>query len=296
MISLLEAKEFRHGCLMGGLAAFVDNEQPLVQQAIGAAYADMTADIAAVLGEAKGLGKLPSSENVSELAGVIFDAWEGALLRARVEGPPRRPRRLCLCDLRPAHSRPGAVESSVRAPLMSSPLSKTTGRRNMDGQRRCELRLGNKEDIPPMLYETINPATGRSFRPFRQLRIANSSPALAKADALYREDWRHRAVADRARILSKAAALLLQNAEDYARTSPRTWASSYPSPYRKCISRPASSTITPSTLRHSGAETFSGLSRCRPGRAPDRRDPRHRAVELSILSGRACRRPPAYGG
>ncbi len=90
MISLLEAKEFRHGCLMGGLAAFVDNEQPLVQQAIGAAYADMTADIAAVLGEAKGLGKLPSSENVSELAGVIFDAWEGALLRARVEGR-RRP-------------------------------------------------------------------------------------------------------------------------------------------------------------------------------------------------------------
>ncbi len=90
MISLLETKDFRHGCLMGGLAAFVDEEQPLIHQAIGAVYADMTSGIAAVLGEAKGAGELPSSQNVSELAGVIFDAWEGALLRARVEGR-RRP-------------------------------------------------------------------------------------------------------------------------------------------------------------------------------------------------------------
>jgi TetR/AcrR family transcriptional regulator, transcriptional repressor for nem operon len=90
MISLIEAKDFRHGCLMGGLAVFADEEQPLVQQAVAAAYTDMTSGIAAVLGEAKGVGELPSGLNVSELAGVIFDGWEGALLRARVEGR-RRP-------------------------------------------------------------------------------------------------------------------------------------------------------------------------------------------------------------
>ncbi len=90
MIGLIEAGDFRHGCLMGGLAAFVDEEQPLVQQAIGAVYTDVTSGIAATLGEAKGRGDLVGGQNVSELAGVIFDAWEGALLRARVEGR-RRP-------------------------------------------------------------------------------------------------------------------------------------------------------------------------------------------------------------
>jgi TetR/AcrR family transcriptional regulator, transcriptional repressor for nem operon len=90
MISRIEANDFRSGCLMGGLAAFVDDEQPLIQQAVSAAYSDVISAIAAVLGEAKGLGELPSDQNLRELAGVIFDAWEGALLRARVEGR-RRP-------------------------------------------------------------------------------------------------------------------------------------------------------------------------------------------------------------
>lgn len=90
MISLIEAKQFRHGCLKGGLAAFVDESHPLIQQAVGAAYTDVTSAIAALLGEAKGMGHLPSNQDVSELAGVLFDAWEGALLRARVEGR-RRP-------------------------------------------------------------------------------------------------------------------------------------------------------------------------------------------------------------
>jgi TetR/AcrR family transcriptional repressor of nem operon len=89
MSELIEAKEFHNGCLMGGLAAFVDSEQPLVQQAVSAAYTDMTTGIAAVLGEAKGTGDLPANQSVGELATVIFDAWEGAILRVRVEGRRR---------------------------------------------------------------------------------------------------------------------------------------------------------------------------------------------------------------
>jgi hypothetical protein len=42
-----------------------------------------------VLGEAKGAGDLPANQSVSELATVIFDAWEGAILRVRVEGRRR---------------------------------------------------------------------------------------------------------------------------------------------------------------------------------------------------------------
>ncbi len=86
MMAFIEAKDFRNGCLMGGLVAFVDKDQPLIQQAVGAAYADMTAAIATVLGEAKGRGEIVGDADLTELATVIFDAWEGALLRARIEG------------------------------------------------------------------------------------------------------------------------------------------------------------------------------------------------------------------
>lgn len=86
MIAALEAKDFRNGCLMGGLAAFIDEDQPLIRQAVGAAYTDTTAAIAAVLGEAKGRGEIAGNVDLTEIAAVIFDAWEGTLLRARIEG------------------------------------------------------------------------------------------------------------------------------------------------------------------------------------------------------------------
>jgi TetR/AcrR family transcriptional repressor of nem operon len=90
MISLIEDKGFDHGCLMGGLAIFLDKDQPLIRQAVSAAYTDLTSGIAAVLGEAKGAGELPNDQNLSELASFILDSWEGAFIRARVEGR-RRP-------------------------------------------------------------------------------------------------------------------------------------------------------------------------------------------------------------
>ncbi|MFT3731618.1 MAG: TetR family transcriptional regulator C-terminal domain-containing protein [Hyphomicrobium sp.] len=90
LIAYAEKGRFEHGCLMGGLAAFVDESQPLIHQAVGSAYTDVTSAIAALLGEAKGRGQLAKNANIAELSTVIFDAYEGAFLRARVEGR-RRP-------------------------------------------------------------------------------------------------------------------------------------------------------------------------------------------------------------
>lgn len=89
LIGYIEAGHFQHSCLMGGLAVFVDESQPLVHQAVSASYTDVTSSIAAVLGEAKGRGELSRDVDLTELAVVIFDAWEGAFLRARVEGRRR---------------------------------------------------------------------------------------------------------------------------------------------------------------------------------------------------------------
>jgi succinate-semialdehyde dehydrogenase/glutarate-semialdehyde dehydrogenase len=68
-----------------------------------------------------------------------------------------------------------------------------------------------------MLYETINPATGQVVRTFPTITDSELETALATADACFRDDWRQRPVADRARIVSRAAAIMRDNADEYAR-------------------------------------------------------------------------------
>ncbi|HXR26771.1 MAG TPA: aldehyde dehydrogenase family protein, partial [Candidatus Baltobacteraceae bacterium] len=59
-----------------------------------------------------------------------------------------------------------------------------------------------------MTYRTINPATGETARTFRDISDADLDNALDTARSCYQDDWRHRAVADRARIVKAAAAEL----------------------------------------------------------------------------------------
>src|SRR5580692_3579922 len=68
-----------------------------------------------------------------------------------------------------------------------------------------------------MLYETINPATGQVVRTFPTITDSELETALATADACFRNDWRQRPVAERARIVSRAAAIMRDNADEYAR-------------------------------------------------------------------------------
>lgn len=63
-----------------------------------------------------------------------------------------------------------------------------------------------------MTYRTINPATGEAVRTFAGI----SDDALEAAQCCYRNDWRHRPVADRARFVKAAAAELRANAAQYA--------------------------------------------------------------------------------
>jgi succinate-semialdehyde dehydrogenase/glutarate-semialdehyde dehydrogenase len=67
-----------------------------------------------------------------------------------------------------------------------------------------------------MTYSTINPATGETVRTFEDISDAGLDDALETAESCYRNDWRHRPIADRARIVRAAAAELRANAADYA--------------------------------------------------------------------------------
>jgi succinate-semialdehyde dehydrogenase/glutarate-semialdehyde dehydrogenase len=67
-----------------------------------------------------------------------------------------------------------------------------------------------------MTYQTINPATGLTVKTYPDISDTDLENVLATAQACYENDWRYRSVADRARIVSGAAAILRDNAEEYA--------------------------------------------------------------------------------
>ncbi|MET0307442.1 MAG: NAD-dependent succinate-semialdehyde dehydrogenase [Sphingomonas sp.] len=67
-----------------------------------------------------------------------------------------------------------------------------------------------------MIYQTINPATGEVVKSFPDIGDAELETAVRRATATYNDDWRHRPIAERAKVLAAAAALLRANAEEYA--------------------------------------------------------------------------------
>jgi len=65
-------------------------------------------------------------------------------------------------------------------------------------------------------YATVNPADGKTVKTFPELSDAQLEQKLATAQAAY-ETWRHTSYAQRAAIIGKAAALLHEQADAYAR-------------------------------------------------------------------------------
>jgi succinate-semialdehyde dehydrogenase/glutarate-semialdehyde dehydrogenase len=68
-----------------------------------------------------------------------------------------------------------------------------------------------------MTYQTINPANGEVIGTFPDISDADLEAAVGRAQAVYQRDWRHRSVAERARIMSAVAARLRDRAEEFAR-------------------------------------------------------------------------------
>src|SRR5215470_20342103 len=67
-----------------------------------------------------------------------------------------------------------------------------------------------------MSFSTVNPATGKVVKEFPLQSDEQVFNALATADQRYREDWRHRPVAERARIVARAARILREKRDEYA--------------------------------------------------------------------------------
>ncbi len=66
------------------------------------------------------------------------------------------------------------------------------------------------------VFETLNPATGKLMATFPGMTDSEVRRALDTADRCYQNDWRNRPVAERARVMARAAAILRERAEEYA--------------------------------------------------------------------------------
>jgi len=81
---MFSGKDFIHGCLLGNLSAELGDSSPLIRARLAAVYEVWTDAIAAAIGDGQADGSIRSVFPAADLAVLILDSWEGAVLRARV--------------------------------------------------------------------------------------------------------------------------------------------------------------------------------------------------------------------
>lgn len=74
------------GCFAGNLSQEFANQSPLVRSALDRAFAKMQSYYTACLSEALVAGEIDKSDDPKLLATFIYNAWQGALLRAKAQG------------------------------------------------------------------------------------------------------------------------------------------------------------------------------------------------------------------
>lgn len=80
---------FQRGCILGNFSAELSSQSELIRDALRKLYARWTADVEAAIAEAQEQGAIGKAMTAAELAAFLLDAYEGTLLRARVERDAR---------------------------------------------------------------------------------------------------------------------------------------------------------------------------------------------------------------
>jgi TetR/AcrR family transcriptional repressor of nem operon len=80
-----KAKTFKLGCLIGNLSLELANNSSEVRGALKRILARWEGSIAACLEEAMTRGELPVDRDSAQIAAIIVESWEGAILRCKVE-------------------------------------------------------------------------------------------------------------------------------------------------------------------------------------------------------------------
>ena len=73
------------GCLLGNFGAELSNQSPAIRERVSAAYERWTQALAGAIEEAQNAGELKPGFGPHATAAFLIDAWEGAVLRSKVE-------------------------------------------------------------------------------------------------------------------------------------------------------------------------------------------------------------------
>ena len=85
MNKTLVESQFGRGCILGNMSAELANQSELIRGSLVNYYDGWTGELANTIAEAQAAGEIKNTAPARELAAFILDAYEGALLRARVE-------------------------------------------------------------------------------------------------------------------------------------------------------------------------------------------------------------------
>jgi TetR/AcrR family transcriptional repressor of nem operon len=73
------------GCLLGNFGAELSNQSPAIRERVSTAFINWADALAEVIDEAQRAGALSQDAEPKTLATFVIDAWEGAVLRSKVE-------------------------------------------------------------------------------------------------------------------------------------------------------------------------------------------------------------------
>ena len=85
MNKVLLDSNFGRGCILGNMSAELANQSELIRASLVSYYEGWTEALATTIAEAQAAGEIKNTATAGELAAFILDAYEGAVLRARVE-------------------------------------------------------------------------------------------------------------------------------------------------------------------------------------------------------------------
>ena len=147
-----------------------------------------------------------------------------------------------------------------------------------------------------MAYQSVNPFDNKLCKSFEELTDAELESKIATASACY-ETWRQTTYADRSVIVAKAAAIMYDDVDRFARLMTLEMG-------KRINEARGEVTFSAQILAYyaKNAQRFLARVNLNPtighalhGEQSDRSDFRRRAVELSLLSVSACRRS-SYDG
>lgn len=85
LIAELQRRQFQGGCLLGNLLGEIGDTSPLCREALARAFHRYRDQLAEGIARGQGEGVFRRDKPAAELADMLADAWQGALLRMKVE-------------------------------------------------------------------------------------------------------------------------------------------------------------------------------------------------------------------